>query len=281
VLLRYAGGKQGLAGRILRAVDPEWLEPLWLGEMTYCEPFFGSGAVGWGVIKHLRGVGRLRRVLINDIDPGVAALWESVRLEPEALGALVEAFRPTVGAFAEFKRLDGAPGVPRLVAGFRKLALHRMSFSGLGAVAGGCIGGRKQGGAYEVGARWNPRRIVADIRDTHALMAATSRAFEVSCGDFEDPLSALGPNDLAYLDPPYYADGPALYKYHFRDADHLRLARCLRACRCRWVLSYDDHPFVRQAYSWARLSRLSTPSYIGRSRGKRRVGTELLFLRPS
>jgi len=46
---------------------------------------------------------------------------------------------------------------------------------------------------------------------------------------------------------------PNSYKHSMTLEDHERLAVLLRKCRASWVLSYDDHPVVRDLYSWAQV----------------------------
>jgi DNA adenine methylase len=71
------------------------------------------------------------------------------------------------------------------------------------------------------------------------------------CGTF-------GPGDaFFYCDPPYVKAGPHLYQVAFTQADHERLARRLRSEKRPWLLSYDDHPLIRQLYEgWSRIESL-------------------------
>ena len=50
-----------------------------------------------------------------------------------------------------------------------------------------------------------------------------------------------------FLDPQYYEAGNQLYKFKWTDADHIRLHDAL-AGKSNWVMSYDDHPFIRDLY---------------------------------
>lgn len=97
-----------------------------------------------------------------------------------------------------------------LDSGFKKLAIHQMSFSGLGAMAGGPLGGMNQTSNNHVGSRWSPNHLAKKIREIHDLFAqrnvvrghCTSLDFsEVFAGDDQA---------LIYLDPPYYDQGKAL-----------------------------------------------------------------------
>jgi DNA adenine methylase len=56
-----------------------------------------------------------------------------------------------------------------------------------------------------------------------------------------------------YLDPPYYEKGAQLYKHNMSPEDHEDLATRLQACKAQWLLSYDDHPRIRELYDWAQI----------------------------
>jgi DNA adenine methylase len=54
---------------------------------------------------------------------------------------------------------------------------------------------------------------------------------------------------FVYVDPPYYMQGKKLYRHSYVDADHTALAKFIRSERYPWLLSYDDHPKIRELYS--------------------------------
>jgi DNA adenine methylase len=256
-LLRYPGSKEKLIDIIWPRFPESMVHELWSNALTweYREPFFGGGAVGLDILKRLSPK---CSVWINDIDPGVIALWESIRNVPDDLVRLVSQFEPTSEAFYRFRNEDGDSTLPQTEAGFRKLALHRISFSGLGAKAGGPIGGKDQDGAkYTVGCRWNPDRIKNQIGKFHKMLSRFP-AFRCTCGDFTPLIETAPRKCFIYVDPPYYENGPKLYKYHFSEGDHVRLAGLLRKCQASWVLSYDDHPVIKELYSWALIEQIDT-----------------------
>lgn len=51
---------------------------------------------------------------------------------------------------------------------------------------------------------------------------------------------------LLYLDPPYYE--AECYEVGFGLEDHRKLQQLLRNCKCYVMLSYNDHPFIRELY---------------------------------
>lgn len=251
-LLRYPGSKRKILGSIWPRFPDAIIYELWSSALgwEYREPFFGGGSVGLDILGRLSPKSR---VWLNDLDPGIASLWITIRDDPEPLMALIHAFEPTAEAFYTFQAEDGIVPLCPVEAGFRKLVLHRISFSGLGARAGGPIGGKDQELAkYTAGCRWNPGSINKKILAIHKKMARF-RSFSCTCQDFAVLIDGAPRECFLYLDPPYYGNGSKLYKHHFSEADHVRLAGMLRECRASWVLSYDDHAAIRELYSWANI----------------------------
>jgi hypothetical protein len=77
-----------------------------------------------------------------------------------------------------------------------------------------------------------------------------------------------------FLDPQYYEAGNQLYNFKWTDADHIRLCDALSG-KGNWVMSYDDHPFIRDLYHT--LAYLMAVKY---SVGKKRKKMNELLLFP-
>lgn len=249
-LIRYPGAKAQLAGSIM-AHFPDYLTlALYQSESAhYFEPFFGSGAIG---LRVMQGMPRTAKATIADADVGIVSLWRAVQEEPEALRSMVFEFVPTVDAFYDLKERDGT-FTGTLDTGFRKLALHRISVSGFGYMAGGPIGGREQSGEYNVDCRWKPVAIAENIHKTSRILNRLE--VDIVHQDVQESLqqanasSAAGRRVFVYLDPPYYEKGGELYKYNMSPAEHEQLAESLRDASFEWALSYDNHEVIRDLYS--------------------------------
>lgn len=279
-IIRYPGSKAKLWKHIREALPFVATAPLWNTELgCYCEPFFGSGAIGWRLLPGVAQGNRNARIILADLDPWLVALWKSVRDVPRDLIRKVLEFKPNVEAFYQFKDEDGRLDIDPLLQGFRKLALHRMSHSGFGFMSGGPLGGADQASAYKVGCRWTPHSIVADIQTAHRQLTAFRRPVEIVCKDFADTFNMVPPREssVVYLDPPYYVQGENLYKHAMEEADHVRLADALRAARFRWLLSYDDHQRIRDLYSFATVTEFSMTPTCATTKAERRKNNELLI----
>lgn len=274
-LIRYPGSKAKIVGFIKERFPDDITMPIFqtAKRCEYREPFFGAGAVGLGVMKSLS---HKSPVWLNDKDPWMVALWRTVREKPRPLCNRIMDFVPTEDAFYEFREQDGADIDP-LEAGFRKLALHQISWSGLGAMAGGPLGGKNQANAkHPVGCRWNPSALVNKVNAAHSVIRRF-KSFRFTCGDFGDVLADVPENCFVYLDPPYVEAGPALYKHSMDDAAHERLAECVRRLPCPWVLSYDDHPLVRRLYAGFTFEDVELTYSNARAQGERRKNREVVI----
>ena len=250
-IFRYPGSKTKLIAAIMRHFPTSHQFPLWssLDCLEYREPFFGAGVFGLWLMENV--LHSRCPIWINDIDPGMAAAWKAVHESPFELIRHIQAFTPSVEAFYEFKKSDGQSCGSDAEDGFRKIALHRMSVSGFGAMSGGPIGGRTQlSSGYTVDCRWTPSRIKRDIIQVHRVMKRF-RSLRITCEDFREMTETAHDRCFLYLDPPYYKKGSQLYKFNMSPNDHDSLSETLAKSPAQWVLSYDDHSEIRRLYSWA------------------------------
>ena len=125
----------------------------------------------------------------------------------------------------------------------------------------------------------NPKGMQIAWTERLAEAAALLRDTKITCGDFEGVLDAPGDNVLVFADPPYVRDtelsqSAKLYEKGFATADHLRLKQCIDRCNHKVVLTYDDHPMIRDLYRGYFISPASW-TYVGNDR--RIEGRELII----
>lgn len=263
-IIRYPGGKKKIASDMARCVSAFFKRH---DTYEFREPFFGSGSIGLECIKSPF----VRKVWFNDFDDALAGMWNAVIHEPDRLCSLIDGFTPSVDAYNEFKSfLKGykASGDDYVEAGFKKMALHQMSYSGLGTKSGGPIGGKEQKSEYDVGCRWSPDNLKVQIRRIQTrLKQKEVRGSHVSSLDFEYLITDPAPCFI-YLDPPYWDKGDELYEHPFTEADHRRLAKALKKTGHPWVLSYDDVKPVRKLYKGCSFKEINFPYTINGVRNK-------------
>ena len=86
-------------------------------------------------------------------------------------------------------------------------------------------------------------------RSLHLIWACSRRLADVVIENlsFEEAIPKYDASGtLLYLDPPYYQ--AECYEVAFSLEDHYKLRELLGRCRGYTVLSYNDHPFVRDLY---------------------------------
>jgi DNA adenine methylase len=250
---RYPGGKSKLRNSISEHLNV-YANKL---DLEYREPFFGGGSVG---LKFISDNPQWKKVWINDKDLGVANLWTSVIRFPNELKKMVQDFKPSIEIFDKYKlELLSNSTVSQnaseiVLHGFKKLAIHQISYSGLGTKSGGPLGGREQKSKYKIDCRWSPDYICKKIDKLHNQFSKLEIKHQ-SCTsfDFEDLVNSTE-NSFIYLDPPYYIKGNELYQFGFTKEDHKKMADVLKYTNHPWILSYDDCPEVRRLYSWAEIN---------------------------
>lgn len=83
------------------------------------------------------------------------------------------------------------------------------------------------------------------------------RGINIEHRDFEDLIRVYDrKNALFYIDPPY-VDSEYLYDAKFSMDDHRRLRACLEGIKGRVIISYNDHPLVREMYSDFRVESIT------------------------
>ena len=268
--LRYPGGKASLAPFLARAIATNDL----LG-CQYFEPFAGGAGAALGLLRR-RVVSELR---LNDLDYRIVAFWQAVLTEPAEFVDRIHSVPLTIQEWRNQEQVYSKAATAKdFDLGFAVFYLNRCNRSGLLRGAGP-IGGHAQSGKWALDARFNrdalARRVlaVARRRDRIRVENMDARAFLVR----HLPRGRGRSRVFAYLDPPYYANGRRLYLNAFDDADHKALAAYLKRQRSlRWLMSYDDTPFIRKLYGPCVVSGLALQYSL-----QRKSRAQELLLAPS
>ena len=78
---------------------------------------------------------------------------------------------------------------------------------------------------------------------------------------------------LFNLDPPYYVKGAGLYTNFYNDSDHLKVSSFIRTESRPWIVSYDNHEFIRKIYSGCNFIEYDL-TYTAQ---RKVVGKEIMF----
>lgn len=262
--LRYPGGKAKLYPFFVELIKENRLYG-----SEYCEPYAG----GAGLAIQLLTLGFVDRVSINDIDRSIYAFWKSALFDTERFCQLIEKTPITIEEWRNQKEVWlGEDTNDCLKLGFSTYFLNRTNRSGI-IEGAGPIGGYDQAGTWKIDARLTKDAQIQNIK----WLSKFSKQIEVQNIDAFDFFRAKAKrkNSLVYLDPPYFVKGQKLYKNFYEPKDHLKIARALKSKRnFNWIVSYDDVPQIRDAYSSFNPVRY----HLNYSAGDKGVGTEVIFL---
>lgn len=226
--LRFPGGKSRGVRQILSLIPPF---------EAYREPMVGGGSV----FLALRQLFPRRHFWINDLNYELYCFWAVLQSHPENLmRKILQIYEQAEDGRELFTRLmeryDQGDELERAV---RFFVLNRITFSGT-----------VDSGGYSEQA-FKGRFTLSAIRRL-AQVAPLLQGVRITHGDYEAVLRAPGEGVFIFLDPPYYsATASRLYgrrgELH-TGFDHQRLSHVLRETSHRWLLTYDDSPFIRQLY---------------------------------
>lgn len=266
--LRYPGGKA-----LLTAYVSGVLEENYLSGCTLFEPFAGGASVSLELLR----LGFVADAIMVERDPLVYAFWSSVFTDTDALCAAVQACPVTLDtwkALQPTREVDNPADTDftPLQLGVAGLFFNRTNFSGI--IGAGPIGGEYQTSDYKIDCRFNKEKIIRQIQ----TVAAFAPRVQVHFGDAVEFLRSNAEQlatgfSFVYVDPPYYAQGKKLYRHSYTDADHAALATFLRDQGYPWLLSYDDHPRIRELYSSNQLQ----PIYLDYKVKSNRRAQELVI----
>ena len=261
--LRYPGGKSQLAPFVLDLIQAN---DLYKG--IYAEPFAGGAGIAW----HMLLTGHMSEVWINDLDPAIHAFWFSVLHHGEALCERIQETPITIDEWRHQRTVLADPAASTLDLGFATLFLNRTNRSGI--LKAGVIGGVNQDGDYKLDCRFNTVEIVRKIKriSQYRSVIRLSRLDAAECLRQWD--KALPPRALINIDPPYYAQGKALYLNYYKPDDHANLADVVRALKHPWMVTYDEEPAIEQLYAGLPQYKNSLVYYV---QVKRRAN-ELMYL---
>ncbi len=222
---RYPGGKFYARHIILRYI-PE--------HTRYCEPFAGGASIFFA--KKYQSYS-----ILNDLDGELMNCYVQIRDNVEELIGLLEGIPAQKELHHHYKN-NFNPGND-LERAFRWYYLNRTSYSGI-MKDENCYWG--YGSKYSMRPEnWPPHlRTVSDRLQGVELLQV----------DFENLIDELSDGFFLFIDPPYFgADQKKFYKCNFDYEDHVRLSNCLRrnSDRLKFLITYDNHPDIRNLYDWA------------------------------
>jgi DNA adenine methylase len=267
---RYPGGKAFLYPDLERRIDlctPN-------RPVSYAEPYAG----GAGAAIRLLANGRTERLLLNDYDWRVYAAWYSILHDAARFTDKIMSIPLDVETWKTQREIVYAAEEGRgdlFEVGFATFFLNRTNRSGI-IIGAGPIGGYEQTGRWKIDARFPREGLASRVQ----WISEHRDQIELSNEDGLSFLRAKAKSDGAqtffFIDPPYVSAGSRLYMNSMSEMLHLNLAKFLIESTemPHWVVTYDDHPLIRSAYSGAVVEELG----VRYSLQKKRSAGELLIV---
>lgn len=235
--IRYPGGKTSMFPLVEEKVTDT-------KSKTFIEPFCG----GAGLSLMLLNRELVDNVWINDLEPAVFAMWHAFLYSPDEICDFVRTVPVTMDTWKESRNVlechRNYPPAPDIILAKAALFLNRTNRSGI--LWGGVIGGKNQDGPYKLDARFTVPTLVKKI---HRIHEWKDRIRLTGIDGTELVREELSTESFIFCDPPYVKRGPEMYGTSMSMGEHLELRNALENSPCHWMLTYDDHPAVRELYS--------------------------------
>ncbi len=229
--LRYPGGKSRAVQKICALIPPF---------KEFREPFVGGGSVS----IYLKQKFPDKKFWINDKYAELFAFWRGMQNDSDEVIAQILRWKTE---FSDGKTLynflkEKKPNFNKIETAAMFFIFNRITFSGT-TEAGGF-----SNQAFEK--RFTDSSIER-LKDFDKIL----KDVKITNDDYEKVITKKGENVFLFLDPPYFtATNSALYGKNgnlHKSFDHERFAGILKNCPHRWLLTYDDSPFIRELFSFA------------------------------
>lgn len=256
--LRYPGGKSRAA---LQLADnfPDFQE--------YREPFFGGGSVFFQAKK----TSHKEIFWVNDLNSRLISFWVTARDSIDEL--LYEVIRlrnqytnDGKSLYMHLKNEYETDSVVRTAV--RYFILNRITFSGL-----------TDSGGYSNEAF--QKRFTDSSLEKLRGVSDMLKNVRITNLDYSELLFQDGDDVFLFLDPPYYSQRESkLYgtngDLHI-DFNHELFATLVAKCKHKWMITYDDHPFIRELYEDFFITNSSLQYGLIQKNGRSKRGHELMI----
>lgn len=261
--LRYPGGKGQIYKMIVSILEKNNL----IG-CTYIEPFAG----GAGIAIRLLFENKVNKVVINDIDRSIYAVWYSILYLSDELIEKIKDTEINMDEWYKQKEIQKSKNdVSILELGFSTLFLNRTNRSGI--IKAGVIGGKKQNGNYKIDCRFNKEKLI----DLIVKISSNKNRIEIYNKDAKEFIDLIKrkKKKFFFIDPPYFNKGKDLYTNFFSENDHIELAKFIKKKLSNQplLISYDKCPQIEALYNRYNKETI----LLNYSVQNKKKGEELLF----
>lgn len=257
--LRYPGGKGKMLQETLNIIENNNLQGC-----TYIEPFAG----GSNLALNLLFTGIANRIILNDADPAIYAVWHSILNHGPEFITFIRNISINIEEYSHQKEIYNGAYTSLLELGLATFYLNRTNRSGI--IKAGPIGGYNQNGNYLIDCRFNRE----DLSKRVNRIYESRHLIDIYNDDARDFLLLNHPeNSFFFIDPPYYNKGASLYRNFFNHNDHVEISNIVRNLEYPWIVTYDNVEPVLQMYDFSQHIDYDI-SYTVETK---RIGNEIMF----
>lgn len=229
--IAWIGGKRLLRKEIVKRFPRD-------GFSRYIEVF---GGAGWVLFEKEQGK---ELEVFNDIDSNLINLYRCIKYHYGELQRELGYFLISREEFFSEKAHLEAGGLTDIQRAARYFYLIKVSFGA----------DRKTFGTNRKNLA-NAIDYLPEISDRLKNTVIENRDFETLIRVYDREKA------LFYVDPPYHGT-EKYYEGDFREEDHERLFKALSEVKGRFILSYNDDPYVRELYKTYRIEKISRNSSL-------------------
>ena len=231
--LRYPGGKSR-AAELIVSLFPNYDE--------FREPFLGGGSV----LLLAKQIAPDKTYWGNDIYPELFKFWKQSQDNIELLLQKIYEWRKRFTVGKELHRflnqnISRFDDLEKATAFF---IYNRITFSGTS------LSGGFSEGAFSL-------RFTESSIQRLIPFAEVIQDIKLTNDDYMKAVEMDGDNVFLFLDPPYYsATKSALYGKNghlHKSFNHRKFADVMQRCHHKWLITYDDSPYIRRLFSFANI----------------------------
>lgn len=231
--LRYPGGKSR-AVNLIASLLPPFDE--------YREPMVGGGSLFF----YMRQKFPEKKFWINDLYYPLYCFWGELQSSQDEVIDQIRTWRKKFSDGKELFRFltENMRGFNPIQTAAAFFIFNRITFSGT-----------TESGGFSQQAFTH--RFTESSMERLTPMIKILDGVKITNLDYEKVMEQPGKNVFLFLDPPYYsASKSALYGKNgslHKNFDHNRFAEAIKNSKHKWLITYDDSPFIRKLFSFANI----------------------------
>ncbi len=242
--LRYPGGKSQLTNFVYHTIQINGMK-----DTVYCEPFAG----GAGVAMSLLLDGRVKSIILNDLDIAIYSAWYAIIYDTDRLIETIQRVDVNIDTWKQQRRIYTElkdSNAYSFDLAFATFFLNRTNRSGI--ISGGPVGGMKQAGKYKLDCRFNKDTLIKRIRDI-AKHRANIQLYNMDVTDFIREVACKQSKDKLFIffDPPYDGVGHKLYRLAMEADKYQKMIdlSCKELHDYQWIATYGKSALVEKIYA--------------------------------